>query len=374
MWFVIKDIEDWKERRGKFYLGDAKTKATYQFWCPKWGAEQLATGYRIYVDVSYKVTPRIARLKRPYKGVLHFLVGHKNENNEWVPHTTPCASILLEEAHAKSQVFVTAFARLQQLCLQEYGIDIINNTARTELITMGDMEEGLREAVDVLWSHSKRKICIFHFAQALLKKQKHVDIGLWKYCDKDKQIYWYFRNFFVLWAVPPRLVGRFYNCIVRKKGDRNFGYEHVCKKEGKAWIEYFKSNYMNNWNKTMAWNHWYSFVRTNNDLENRNGKVNKMFGPHPYINKFAFRLAKWYQDEYVELQQYIGQGYQRKRRPIEVLKNKLLVKCWEWLETLGSEPSDDHMIRFLKYCNAAVTCSKEKLEEILARREFWRKN
>eukprot|EP01084_Bolivina_argentea_P259232 437341_1 len=145
-----EDIEDWKERRGKFYLGDAKTKATYQFWCPRWGAEQLATGYRIYVD---KATPRIARLKRPYKGVLHFLVGHKNENNEWVPHTTPCASILLEEAHAKSQVFVTAFARLQQLCLQEYGIDIINNTARTELITMGDMEVGLREAVDVLWSH-----------------------------------------------------------------------------------------------------------------------------------------------------------------------------------------------------------------------------
>ncbi len=110
-----------------------------------------------------------------------------------------------------------------------------------------------------------------------------------------------------------------------------------------------------------------------NELENRNGRVNLMFGPHPYINKFAYRLAKWYQEEYVELQQYLNQGYQRKRKNTEVLKNDLLKKCWNWLKNLGNDPTDDQLIIFLKYVSVAVKGDKKKLEEILDREFFWQK-
>eukprot|EP01084_Bolivina_argentea_P252154 423181_1 len=106
---------------------------------------------------------------------------------------------------------------------------------------------------------------------------------------------------------------------------------------------YFRNTYMSDWEFANEWNDWYGFVRTNNQLENRNGRVNLMFGPHPYINKFAFRLAKWYQEEYAQLIQYTGQ---RKRTSIEVLKNDLLEKCWDWLKELGSQPSDNQLIYF----------------------------
>ncbi len=68
-----------------------------------------------------------------------------------MPHTTPCATILFDDAHPSGQVFSNALVTLRQLCLDEYKIDIINDTERTELISMGDMEDGLREAVQVLW-------------------------------------------------------------------------------------------------------------------------------------------------------------------------------------------------------------------------------
>eukprot|EP01084_Bolivina_argentea_P185541 319944_1 len=364
-------IKDWTERRGKFYIGDGKKRGKYQFWCPKWGAEQLATGARIYIDVSFKSTPRISQLKIPYQGVLHLLVGHKNENNKWVPHTTPCASILLQKGKSTGQVYLNALKKLWQICRSEYKIDIINHGGRTDLIVISDMEEGLKQAVQSLWNNSRQKICAFHFAQALRKKQQ--TIGLSKYFKDNIKVYWYFRNFFMLWAVPLDLVRRCYDLLVSKADDPDFGYRHVCEKEGDEWIEYFRDTYMINMEFAKRWNHWYEFVRTNNELENRNGQVNLMFGPHPYINKFAFRLAKWYNEEYIQLMQYLNQGYQRRRRSIEVLKNDLLKKCWDWLEELGPRPSDNQLIIFLKYCNVAMKGEKKKLEEILARKEFWKK-
>ncbi len=187
------------------------------------------------------------------------------------------------------------------------------------------------------------------------------EIGLFKDYKNNIQIHWYFRNFFVLWAVPLKLVPRCYKLIVKKRGDVEFGFKDVCGEAGIKWIQYFRDRYMKDSEFAESWNHWWSFVRTNNELESRNGRVNLMFGSHPYINKFAFRLAKWYQDEYVQLQQYISQGYQRKRKSTEVLKNDLLTKCWKWLQTLGDNPSDDQLITFLKYCNAALECKREKI-------------
>ncbi len=368
-----EQIGYWKKRAGKFYLGDGGTHGQMQFWCPEMGAKELSTGYRVYIDVSYRITPKVARMQRPYGGVLHILAGHRNKDNEWVPQTTPCATILLKDAKPSGQVYLNALVTLKRLCWQQYKIDIRNDTERSELITMADMERGLREAVQGFWPLSKKKICAFHFAQALLKNQKSTDIGLFKHCKDNTRIYYYFRNFFVLWAVPPGLVGRCYELLIRKGGDPEFGYKDVCPEEGHKWLEYFRTNYMKNPDYAMAWNHWWSWVRTNNELENRNGKINKMFGAHPYINKFAFRLAKWYGQEYLQLEQYIKQGYQRKRRTSEVLKNKLLEKCWKWLEELGKNPTDDQLIIFVKYCSVAVNGDKKKLKEILARPEFWKK-
>ncbi len=134
-----EQLHQWEERRGKFYLGDGKSGGKWQFWCPEWGAIELSTGYRIYIDVSYKSTPRIARLKKPYGGVLHILAGRKNDSNEWVPHTTPCATILLEKPHPSGQEFLDALNMLRHLCVKEYNIDIINDTERTELFSMGDI-------------------------------------------------------------------------------------------------------------------------------------------------------------------------------------------------------------------------------------------
>ncbi len=376
---TAEQLKQWKRRRGKFYLGDAGTNGKEQHWCPKWGAKQLSTGYRFYIDVSYKSTARIAGLKQPWGGVLHILVGYKNEKDEWAPHTTPCATILMEKAHPSGQEFLDTLGNLRRLCQREYEIDIINDTERTELITMGDMEIGLRDAVETLWKKSTKKICAFHFAQALLKKQRSTEIGLHLYFEEDNgRIYYYFRNFFMLWAVPPALVRRCYEILVKKRDDPKFGFYDVCEEEGSQWIKYFRDYYMKP-KFVEEWNHWWSLVRTNNELENVNGWVNKMFGSHPYINRFAFRLAKWYQQEYVELQQFINNGYQKKRRKREVLKNNLLKRCWNWLDKLGGGTEDwtkvtnDQLITFLKYTSVACKADNEKLEEILNRRRFWEK-
>ncbi len=366
-----EQLREWDSRRGTFYLGDDGTNGKRQHWCPRWGAVELSTGFRIYIDVSYKSTPSIARLQKPWGGVLHILAGRKNERNEWVPHTTPCATILLEKAKPDGMDYIEAFKSLHKLCKSHYKIDIINDTARTEVITMGDMEEALRQAVGQFWRKSKKKICAFHYAQALLKKMKDRDIGLFKDYNKNLRVHWYFRNFFVLWAVPPRLLYRCFKVLIKKRGDPQFGYTDVCEEAGKKWIDYWSARYMKDKVFAKEWNHWYSFVRTNNELESRNGRINLMFGNHPYINKYAFRLAKWYQQEYVQLQQYKVQGYQRRRKSTEVLKNNLLKQCWDWLDSLGNKPTDDQLVTFLKYCNVAVTGKRKKLEEILGRKLFW---
>eukprot|EP01084_Bolivina_argentea_P315421 546460_1 len=236
---------------------------------------------------------------------------------------------------------------------------------------MGDMEKPLRGAIAMVWRRSVKKICAYHYAKGLFKNIGEKGLRGY-YCGRDLNIkvYHYFRNFFGMIAVPPHLIGKCWNLVYKLRKNDGFGFEGVsedCKSSGNKWLKYHRKQYMEPKTKRHEWNHYRSYVRTNNELENRNGKVNKMFGTHPYIHKFAFQLAKWYQMEYVELQQYINQGYQRQRKNVEILKNNLLDKCWDFIDAKKGHETNEDLVIFLKYASVALKGNKETITRILKR-------
>ncbi len=309
----------------------------------------------------------------PYKGVMHILVGHKNGNNKWVPHTTPCASILFGPEHPKTQEFYSGLRKLVKLCRDNYdGIDIVNRSNRLELITMTDMEKALREGIKCVWRNARMKICAYHYAKGLFQNIGESKIRPF-YCGKKRtaKVYYYFRNFFGMLAAPPHLVQPCWNLVYKKKMDTEFGFWDVCPEQGEKWLRYHKKTYMDSKEYIKSWNHYRSYVRTNNELENRNGKVNKMFGSHPYIGRWSFLLAKWYQLEYVELQEYLKQGYQRKRTKKEIMKNELLDKCWDFIDEKRGNETDKDLLIFMKYASVALSGKERVIKGILKRRCFY---
>eukprot|EP01083_Nonionella_stella_P038522 104813_1 len=343
-------LQQWEARRGAFYLGDGGTSGRYQIFCPREGAKVLSECDRIYVDCSYKFMPRQSPHSidiQPYGAGCHLIAGFLNENNECVPCTVPGATVLFGPDHPDEEEYYGGFKLLREMCQKEYGFDIVRDDHVLE--TMGDMETPLRGAIHQMWPKSKRKICAFHYSQRL-----NTNIG-------NKNLNRFYRS-----NVPPKLVPKCWN-ILRKERKKIYSQ---CKEQMDEFIQYHKKTYMKDGSWIVSWNHYRSYVRTNNELERKNGILNARLGRHPFLDKWVMGMAEWYMDEYIKFKQYVNNGVQSKRHKKEILKNELLDKCWDFVDENQDQES---LMIFLKYSSIALKGNQQVLQKILKRKCFYQR-
>ena len=191
------------------------TYISTQIFICKSGAHYLSKTKRIFFDGTFATTPRIARNQVPFKGALYILAGVKAPSLTSSPVVVPCLCILFTGIKSTEQLYRAAILDAQSRCKKEYNIDIIN---KEKMLGMGDFEDGLRNAIQSIWPSIQLKACFFHYAQAI---RSNIDKkGLSKYYRSsgtsfDIKIYVYFRMFITLALLPPALVPRAYNILVR---------------------------------------------------------------------------------------------------------------------------------------------------------------
>eukprot|EP01083_Nonionella_stella_P293084 996735_1 len=105
-----------------------------------------------------------------------------------------------------------------------------------------------------------------------------------------------------------------------------------CAEQGLQFMLYHKRQYMGSGQYIKEWNHYRDFVRCNNQLENKNGIINRLCGSHPFLFEFQYLLAQYYNDEYIAYDQFIKHGATNKRHKREILKNKLLIRAWDFID------------------------------------------
>ena len=186
-----------------------KGNADQQCFATEKGAKALSEAEHVFIDVSYKCTPRISPVSEhpyPYGGALHFIAGHELPDRTFVPARQNAATVLMRRPKPNAEEYFTAMDSLDELILETYNIKMVSPTA--VIILMGDMEDPLFIAAMRKFINHLRKICFFHYAQALEKQTGKKGLAPW--CRKkgshySPEIYKNKRNFTVLPLLPPTL-------------------------------------------------------------------------------------------------------------------------------------------------------------------------
>eukprot|EP01083_Nonionella_stella_P115762 343565_1 len=147
----------------------------------------------------------------------------------------------------------------------------------------------------------------------------------------------------------------------KRKGDsislRTKSANCECQRELTKWIKYHKKQYMKGGSFILEWNHFRQYVRTNNQLENRNGRINQTFGSHPYLFAFIRAMAAYYNEHWIKYMQYKN-GHLNKRSKKERTKNELLTELWDFIEDSSTQPNEEQLDKdiliFLKYSSIAL--------------------
>eukprot|EP01083_Nonionella_stella_P125451 379457_1 len=170
--------------------------------------------------------------------------------------------------------------------------------------------------------------------------------------------------------LPPKLVPRAWNIIAKKREDAT----KECAEQGLQFMLYHKRQYMGSGQYIKEWNHYRDFVRCNNQLENKNGIINRLCGSHPFLFEFQYLLAQYYNDEYIAYDQFIKHGATNKRHKREILKNKLLIRAWDFIDKDKSmgyvNTKDEDIVVFMKYASIALKGNAAQIEKML-QRKMW---
>eukprot|EP01083_Nonionella_stella_P051699 137260_1 len=150
--------------------------------------------------------------------------------------------------------------------------------------------------------------------------------------------------------------------------------DEYTKRCGEFFLGDHKRQYMGSGQYIKEWNHYRDFVRCNNQLENKNGIINRLCGSHPFLFEFQYLLAQYYNDEYIAYDQFIKHGATNKRHKREILKNKLLIRAWDFIDKDKSmgyvNTKDEDIVVFMKYASIALKGNAAQIEKML-QRKMW---
>ena len=357
-------MNEWKSKICIMYLGDGET-GEIQVFCCKNGALLLRAANNIHFDVSFKCTPKIspsADNPIPYKGCLHLIVTFDPKNNEESPMAIPCATILYKNEKPDAETYDFGIKYLRKRCVEVHDIDIINETKTVK--GMGDYEIALKIAISKNWTNIIIKGCLFHYSQCLNRNIGYKGLrSVYQQNGKhfDYKFYCYIRKFHSLALLPPKLVPKAWNILAgsyTKYVPQN--YKEACKQ----WILYHKRFWMKSATFILEWNCYRSLIRTNNSLETRNNLINIDFGTHPYLFDFVWSLAQWFADGFIQYDQYIIHQKGNKKKLREILKEKVLLDCWNFID---KNHSNEDILLFLNEASKSMKADTKTLKKMLLR-------
>ena len=90
--------------------------------------------------------------------------------------------------------------------------------------------------------------------------------------------------------------------------------------------------------------------------------MNKEFGPHPYLFDFVWHLAVWFVDGFVAYNQYKLHGPGNDRHETEILKERVLLKWWDFIDEHQTEKD---VLLFLEQTSKALKAGHKALKKML---------
>ena len=354
-------LAEWKSRVSPMCLGN-DGRPEFLVFCSLSGAKLLRITDRLHFDVSFKCTPKISPRSNetiPYKGALHLLAVFAAKDSQSTPMTVPCATILFKADKPTAAVYDLGIKYLRKRCIEEFGIDIIDSSRVIQ--GMGDYETPLRNAIVRSWKIMLNG-CLFHYSQCLNRNLQNK--GLMTLYQKNGRnfnfgSYKFIRMFHALALLPPNLVPKGWNIL-----SKNYPNHVPAAFHGPFinWLKYHQKQWMSNAKFIVEWNCYRSIIRTNNSLEVRNSLVNQDFGAHPYLFEFAKSLAKWHEDGFIAHQQYVIHEKSNPKHQSEVLKEKILLKWWDYID---DKQSEETIWSFLQQTSIALKADKKTLMKML---------
>ena len=102
--------------------------------------------------------------------------------------------------------------------------------------------------------------------------------------------------------------------------------------------------------------------RTNNPLEGRNHVINVEFGTHPCLYDFAWQMSQHFEDVVIACNQFVNHGTGNVRHPREALKQKVLLRLWDFID---KNQTEQDILLLLSETSKAMKCEKKKLMQML---------
>eukprot|EP01084_Bolivina_argentea_P308007 532468_1 len=367
-------INQWKERSGKFYIGDGASRGKYQHFACKWGAEilgQLSSIVisRISVDLTFKSTPKASpKLRHPilYDGAMIIWGGWENFNHNYVPFSCSLAISLYIKAKSSKEEYIQGLESLECAVEQEYKMKIFEK--KFDIDAMTDLENPLFTAIGVKF-RCDNKLCGYHYCHGLDVNINKKGLSVFTRSDGkhyDILVLYWVRQYKSLMVIHPELIFRCHNLILYAVKDLIPLAHQACY----DFHNYHKGYYMRI-ELILKWNHWGSLRRTNNEQEKGNCDINKFVGPHTPLDDWSYRMGRWFNDKYLDYVSYQEKGVQNKRHTTEILKNKLLVKVWDFMDRYQE---DKDLLIGMKYASVALKGNKTTLEKVLKRKVFYDRN
>ena len=94
----------------------------------------------------------------------------------------------------------------------------------------------------------------------------------------------------------------------------------------------------------LEWNCFKTDIRTNNSLECQNSLINGKFGSHPFLFKFIFLLAEYFQHSFIAYEQFQKFGKSNPKKKKEITKEKSLIWWWDFI---SKNKKDGDILLFL---------------------------
>ena len=112
----------------------------------------------------------------------------------------------------------------------------------------------------------------------------------------------------------------------------------------------------------LEWNCYRSSIRTNNSWEHRNKEINQRFGPHPHLFDFVWGLSEWFENGFIEYEQYLKHGPGNKKPKRELLREPVLLKWWEFID---EHQKESDILLFLEKTSIAMKANSTVLQKML---------
>eukprot|EP01083_Nonionella_stella_P080468 221167_1 len=228
---------------------------------------------------------------------------------------------------------------------------------------IGDFEKAERigiEESDLYLLDGVVEGCGYHFTARWRNALKQYN--LWKAYLNDKAVHNYWHTFMCIRAVPEMKVTDAYHVMMGKAvTDVPRKYLNDIKRMATEYLEPIWINHEARFARC-EWNEYRREIRANNHAESMNNAVQKFLGVHPEFYLWLWKSKQFSATQLARWRRYHENGFQRKRKVKEHLKNLNLKDLWDKVAL----PVNEGGISLYTYMRGVSLVYREKWSELNA--------